>query len=57
MTAFRFINQDGVTRHGRYRITPAAGIEHLDEAAAKAKDANYIFDELTQRIAAGPDSV
>jgi catalase len=54
VTAFRFINRDGVTRYGRYRISPAAGIEHLDEVAAKAKDANYLFDELTQRIAAGP---
>ncbi|MGH9776422.1 MAG: catalase family peroxidase [Candidatus Acidiferrales bacterium] len=54
VTAFRFTNRDGVTRYGRYRISPAAGIEHLDEAAAKGKDANYLFDEITQRIAAGP---
>jgi catalase len=54
VTAFRFTNQPGVTRHGRYRITPAAGIEHLDAAVAKAKDANYLFDELTERLAAGP---
>ena len=54
VTAFRFTNQAGVTRHGRYRISPAAGIEHLDDAAAKAKDANYLFDELTERIAKGP---
>jgi catalase len=54
VTAFRFINKDGLTRHGRYRITPAAGVEHLDAAAAEAKDANYLFDELTERIAAGP---
>jgi len=54
VTAFRFTNQDGVTRHGRYRISPQAGIEHLDEATAKGKDANYLFDELTQRVALGP---
>jgi catalase len=54
VTAFRFTNQDGVTRHGRYRILPEAGIEHLDDATAKAKGANYLFDELTERIAAGP---
>jgi catalase len=54
VTAFRFTNQDGVTRHGRYRILPGAGIEHLDAAAAKGKGANYLFDELTQRIEAGP---
>ena len=54
VTAFRFTNRDGVTRHGRYRISPAAGIEHLDAAAAKAKDANYLFEELNGRLAAGP---
>jgi catalase len=54
VTAFRFTGQAGVARYGRYRISPAAGIEHLDEAAAKGKDANYLFDELKERIAAGP---
>jgi catalase len=54
VTALRFINQAGVARHGRYRISPAAGVEHLDDAAAKQKDANYLFDELAHRVAAGP---
>jgi catalase len=54
VTAFRFINRDGVARYGRYRISPALDIEHLDETAAKGKGANYLFDELTQRIATGP---
>jgi len=54
VTAFRFINRDGVERYGRYRITPQAGVEHLDDAAAKSKDANYLFDELRQRVSSGP---
>ena len=54
VTAFRFINQQGVARHGRYRISPKAGVEHLDDAAAKAKGENYLFDELVRRIAARP---
>jgi len=54
VTAFRFINKEGTARYGRYRITPAAGIEHLDEAALKTKDANYLFDEIRSRIATGP---
>lgn len=54
VTALHFISQDGTSRYGRYRITPEAGIEHLDDAAAKGKDANYLFDELAQRVAAGP---
>jgi catalase len=54
VTAFRFINQHGLARYGRYRIVPDAGVEHLDDATAKSKDANYLFEELTHRIAAGP---
>ncbi len=54
VTALRFINRDGVSRYGRYRITPDAGTEHLDADTAKSKDANFLYDELTARIARGP---
>jgi catalase len=54
VTAFRFINQEGIAHYGRYRISPQAGVEHLDAAATAAKGANYLFDELTGRIARGP---
>jgi len=54
VTAMRFTNAAGVARYGRYSISPAAGIEHLTETAAKAQDANYLLDELTGRLAAGP---
>ncbi|MGA2136040.1 MAG: catalase family peroxidase [Bryobacteraceae bacterium] len=54
VTAFRFINPDGVARFGRYRITPQAGVEHLDAEAAKVRDTHYLFDELAQRVAGGP---
>ena len=50
----RFTNKDGVSRYGRYRIIPDAGNEHLDDATLKTKDANYLFDELTERLAKGP---
>jgi catalase len=53
ISAFRFTNKDGVARFGRYRVVPEAGEEHLDEAAFKAKGANYLFEEITRRIAAG----
>jgi catalase len=56
VTALRFTNKDGVSRYGRYRITPDAGIEHLDDATAKTQSANYLFDELTERIARSPIS-
>jgi catalase len=56
VAAMRFTNQQGKSRYGRYRILPAAGNDHLDDAAAKAKSPNYLFDELSQRVAAGPIS-
>jgi catalase len=56
VTAMRFINKEGVTRYGRYRITPYAGNDHLDDATAKSKGPNFLFDELTERIATGPVS-
>ena len=54
VTAMRFTNQQGKSRYGRYRILPAAGNEHLDDATTKAKSPNYLFDELPQRLAKGP---
>src|SRR5206468_884194 len=54
VTAFRFTNQEGIPQYGRYLILPKAGIEHLDDAALKAKDGNYLFDEIAERIAGGP---
>jgi catalase len=54
VTAMRFINKDGVARYGRYRIVPEAGNQHLDDAATKAKSANYLFDEIAERVSKGP---
>jgi catalase len=51
VTAFRFINRDGIAHYGRFRVTPSAGVEHLNDAAAKAQGANYLFDELGGRLA------
>jgi catalase len=52
----RFINAEGVSRYGRYRITPDAGNDHLDDETTKGKGPNFLFDELTERIATGPIS-
>ena len=56
VTAMRFINKEGVCRYGRYRITPDAGNDHLDDAAAKSKGPDFLYDELKERIANGPIS-
>src|SRR3974390_2904458 len=39
VTAMRFTNAAGVACYGRYRISPAAGIEPLSEDAAQPRDA------------------
>ena len=54
VTAMRFTNDQGKSSYGRYRILPAAGNDHLDDAATKSKSPNYLFDELPQRLANGP---
>ncbi len=37
VTAMRFTNKDGLTRFGRYRIVPEAGIDHLSDSDAAAE--------------------
>ena len=54
VTAMGFINKDGVSRYGRYRVIPEAGNHHLDDADTKAKSPNYLFDEIAERVAKGP---
>jgi catalase len=54
VTAFRFTNADGAGRYGRFRIRPAAGNDHLSAEAAASKPANFLFDELDERLGRGP---
>jgi len=54
VTAMHFTNTAGVSRYGRYRIVPEAGVEHLDKTAVAGRGANFLFDELGERIAKGP---
>jgi len=54
VTAMKLANKDGVSRFGRYRIVPEEGNDHLDDAATAAKAANYLFDEITERVTKGP---
>jgi catalase len=54
VTAMRFINEQGKSRYGRYRILPAAGNDHLDDAATKDQSPNYLFDEIARRVTTEP---
>jgi catalase len=52
--AFVFVNSAGTRKVGRYQILPVAGIHTLSAAASTKLSPNYLFDELTRRIARGP---
>jgi catalase len=54
VTAMAFTNSSGERQFGRYRIVPDAGVEHLDAENVKAKGANYLFDEIAERVKHGP---
>jgi catalase len=54
VTAMRFINSDADTRYGRYRIVPEAGVQHLSADEAKTKSADFLFDEIEQRVESAP---
>jgi catalase len=54
VTAMHFFNDKGIGRFGRYRILPEAGNDHLSAEDLAAKSWNFLFDEIHDRIAAGP---
>ncbi len=51
--AFIFVNKDGLKQAGRYEILPVAGQHDLSDAEAKAKPADFLFDDLKTRLANG----
>src|SRR6266550_4452862 len=55
--AFIFVNARNVKQPGRYRLVPVGGPNYLDSAAAAKVSANYLFDELTRRLAKQPVKV
>jgi len=54
VTAYKFINGEGVSNFGRYRIVPTERSEHLEPAEAAKQQPNFLFDEIKDRIAHGP---
>lgn len=52
--AFGWVDAQGERRFVRYTWEPAAGVRFLSGAEAKAQGADYLHDELDQRITAGP---
>jgi catalase len=54
VTAMRFTNSNGESRHGRFRIYPVEGNDYLDAETAATKGVNFLFDELSARLKRGP---
>jgi len=54
VTAYEFLNAEGVSHFGRYRIVPEAGVHVLDDSEKSAKGPEYLFEEIVARIASGP---
>jgi catalase len=54
VSASKFTNADGVSRYGRYRVLPVAGNNYLGETEAAARSANFLFDEIKERVAKEP---
>jgi catalase len=54
VNAYKFSNAEGVIRFGRYRIRPDGGGAYLDDAAVGAQSANFLMDEIKERVAKGP---
>ena len=54
VNAFLFTNGEGKARHGRYQFRPDAGSKFLTADEAAGKPANFLIDELGDRLAKGP---
>lgn len=51
--AFVFVNADGKRQPFRYQVVPVAGERALDPADAAGRPADFLFDEIRQRLAKG----
>lgn len=54
VTSLKFINVEGVSRHGRFRIRPEEGAEYLSDEQAAAKSSDFLFEEIGPRLARRP---
>ncbi len=54
VTAFKFTNATGQSRHGRFRLQPEAGTEFLTPEQAAKKTADFLAVEMSERLARAP---
>jgi catalase len=56
LNAFKFINEDGKETFIRYQFLPDLGYQTITDEEAAAKGPDYLFDEVSERVKAGPFS-
>ncbi len=54
VNAFHFTNAAGVSRYGRYRFIPVAGISHLSAEQAAKRTPSYLSEVLGEQLRRGP---
>jgi catalase len=54
LDAFRFIDAAGTSTPVRWSMTPEDPFQPAAPTGAKARDANYLFEALTDRLSTGP---
>jgi catalase len=54
VTAFKFTNDAGQTKSGRYRIVPELGNDFLTDAQVAALTPNYHYEEIVERLVKAP---
>lgn len=53
VSAFNFTNAEGASRYGKYVLVPAAGTAYLESEDAAARDVDYLFHEIVERLESG----
>lgn len=53
VSAFGFVNASGAKQFGKWIFEPVGGVQGLTDDEAKAKGANFLFDDLRQRVKDG----
>jgi catalase len=54
VNSFKFINEAGAVTIGRYQLLPEAGRHFLSDQDISSASANYLEDEIRQRVAGEP---
>jgi catalase len=53
VSAYKFINEDGLENYGRYRIRPEGPPAYLEAASLAKQSPNFLFEEIEKRLSGG----